>query len=166
MSAIIGAASVSLIGERIAPHMRFQPLMLLVFLVSSALAADVAPPVEPVKTAGINFRLANGPDGMGALLAVDQGGAGITVQVPVPPRANRADVSALGLQVWLLKADGTVVLQQSADPASGMIGSGLGESWFVIFHFSKVPVADIIGIAFRKQGKLYSQEITAELWKR
>lgn len=103
---------------------------------------------------------------MGALLAVDQGGAGFTVQVPVPPRASRTDVSALGFQVWLLKADGTVVPQVSADPAPGMIGSGLGEYWFVTFHFSKAPIADIIGIAFRKQGKLYSQEITAELWKR
>jgi hypothetical protein len=122
----------------------------------------------------VDFKLTNGPDQLGPLLVSDQI-ASITVQVPVKGRLQSPpgtadtrpspDVAKLGLQVWLLRADGTVVPQRDADRGASMIGTGGIENWFVMFHFAKVQLAEITGIVFRKEGKLYSQQIAVTDWK-
>jgi hypothetical protein len=122
-----------------------------------------------------DFKLKDGPDRLGPLVVSDQS-ACITVQVPVEARLQAPigavdtrpspDATKLGLQVWILKADGTVVPQQSADRGGSMIGGAGAENWFVMFQFTKVPLAEITGIVFRKDGKLYSEEIRATDWMR
>jgi hypothetical protein len=132
-------------------------------------AAEYRPKIVPV-----DFGLQNGPGNLGALLVREQETC-ITVQVPVDARLQaplgavdtrpRPDVAKLSLQVWLLKADGTVVLQQSADSAPSMIGNAGAENWFVMFRFTKLPVAEITGIVFRQAGKMYTQQIAATDWR-
>jgi hypothetical protein len=127
------------------------------------------------KFVAVDFKVINGPGGFGSLVVSEQETC-ITVQVPVdarpqaPPGAVDTrpdpDVPKLGLQVWLLKADGTVVSQQSADSAASIkIGNAGAEQLFVMFQFTKVPVAGITGIVFRRAGQLYTQQITATDWR-
>jgi hypothetical protein len=137
----------------------------LFFLRGNVLSAETK-----IQIVAINFGLPNGPDDLGSLAMTEQDG-GVFVQIPVAnresskPRAPAPDLSDLHLQVWLLKADGTAVLQKSADRGPSMTG-GLGaENWFVIFHFAKVPRDEIGGVVFRRQGKLYCQKIAATDWK-
>jgi hypothetical protein len=121
----------------------------------------------------VDFKVKNGPDGLGSLFVSDQ--TTITVQVPVEGRLQsppgtvdarpRPDVAKLGLQVWLLRADGTVVPQKDADRGASAVGGVGVENWFVMFHFAKVPLAEITGIVFLKEGKLYCQQIAATDWK-
>jgi hypothetical protein len=94
-------------------------------------------------------------------LVVSEQSASITVTVPVPSD----DVTKLGLQVWLLKADGTVVPQQDANRETAIIGMMGSDSRFVIFTFAKVPLGKITGIVFRKAGKLYSRQLAAADWR-
>jgi len=123
----------------------------------------------------VNFGLQNGPGGFGSLVVSEQETC-ITVQVTVDSRLQALpgaietrpdpDVTKLGLQVWLLKADGTVVPQQRSDSAaSAKIGNAGAEQFLVMFLFTKVPVAEITGIVFRQAGKLYTQQIAANDWK-
>jgi hypothetical protein len=123
---------------------------------------------------GVDFKLRDGPDHLGSLV-LSQQDASITVQIPVENRLQAPlgaretrpspDVGKLGLQVWLLKSDGTVVPQQSADRGASFIAGAGAENWFVMFHFAKVPRGEITGIVLRKEGKLYSQDIAATDWK-
>ena len=108
-------------------------------------------------------------------LVISDQSASITVQVPVLSRSQAPtgtvddrpgpDVPKLGLQIWLLKADGTVVAQRDVDRGASFIGSMGTEQWFVMFSFAKVPLAEITGIAFLKQGRLYSQQIATTDWR-
>lgn len=133
-------------------------------------AAEYRPKIVPV-----DFGLQNGPGNFGSLVVSEQETC-ITVQVPVDSRRQAPrgvvdtrpdpDVAKLGLQVWLLKADGTMVLKQRADSAvSFKIANAGGEQLFVMFQFTKVPVAEITGIVFRQAGKLYSCQIAPANWK-
>ena len=134
--------------------------ILIGFAITPSFTAELPVKYES-KLVSVDFRIPNGPDGLGRLAISDQAG-GIFVQVPVP---KAADVPKLALQVWLLKADGSVVLQAGADNTAGMIAMGGGESWFTIVRFPRTALADIVGITFRKQGKLYSQELSVDMWK-
>ncbi len=108
-------------------------------------------------------------------LVISEQSASITVQVPVIIRSqaplgtvdNRPspDVAKLGLQIWLLKADGTVVPQQDVDRGANYIGSMGTENWFVMFYFAKVPLVELKGIVFLKEGKLYSHQIATTDWR-
>ena len=108
-------------------------------------------------------------------LVISEQSASITVQVPVLSRSQAPlgtvdsrpapDVAKLGLQIWLLKADGTVVPQQSADRGASYIGSMGTENWFAMFSFLKVPLAEITGIVFLKAGKLYCHQIATTDWR-
>jgi hypothetical protein len=153
--------------------MKFKILLLLSFALTlwpatSQFAEDRR------KIVGVDFKLKDGPDHLGSLIVSDQN-ASITVQVPIEGRLQAPrgtvdarpspDVAKLGLQVWLLKEDGTVVSQQSADLTAGRIGGAGVENRFVMFYFAKVPIAGITGIVFRKEGKLYSQQIAHTDWK-
>lgn len=120
-------------------------------------------PAAPRETTVVDLNLTNG---LGRLIISEQNNA-LTVQVPVEARRQSVEgataikpppnAAKLGLQVWLLKADGTVIRQRSADQSPSMDG-GVGiESWFVTFYFDKVPLGDIAGITLRREGRLYSQ---------
>lgn len=108
-------------------------------------------------------------------LVISDQSASITVQVPALSRSQaplgtvdhrRApEVPKLGLQIWLLKADGTVVPQKDVDRGASFIASMGTEQWFVMFYFAKVPLAQITGIVFLKEGKLYSRQIAATDWR-
>jgi hypothetical protein len=126
------------------------------------------------KVVFVDFNLRDGPERAGSLIISEQK-TSITVQVPVEGRLQAPrgavdtrtppDVAKLGLQVWLLKADGTVVSQQRAGRDPMMISGAGIENWFVMFDFAKVPLSEITGIVFLREGKLYSQQLAATDWK-
>ena len=68
------------------------------------------------------------------------------------------DLSGLGLQVWLLKTDGTSVPQRGKPRLAGMQNAGW-DSFDMIYAFDKVPSDELAGIVLRAKGKLYCQEI-------
>lgn len=153
--------------------MKLKILLLLSFAIT--LWPDISQSAgDRRKIVSVDFKLKNGPDQLGSLVVSTQI-ASITVQVPVKGRLQSPpgtvdtrpspDVAKLGLQVWLLRADGTVVPQKDADRGASVIGGGGIENWFVMFHFANVPLAEITGIVFRKEGKLYSQQIAVTDWK-
>lgn len=108
-------------------------------------------------------------------LAITAYGTCITVQVRVEDRLQLPldvvdtrglpDLAKLGLQVWLLKADGTVVPQRSGGDHLNMSGSIGVENWHTTFDFAKMPPAEIVGIVFQREGKLYSQAIKVTDWR-
>jgi hypothetical protein len=78
-------------------------------------------PAAP-RAAVVDLNLTNG---LGRLIISEQQ-ASLTVQVPIENRRQSTEssgaptppnVAKLGLQVWLLKADGTVIRQQNANPS-------------------------------------------------
>lgn len=153
--------------------MRLNPLLLLICAVSLCVVETSQCAVDR-KIVSVDFEIDNGPDHVGALLVSEQSSS-ITVQVPIENRRQEPigtvghkpapEVKKLGLQVWLLKADGSVVTQKSAIDEAGMISGAGAENWFVLFDFAKVPPAEIAGIVFRKNGQLFSQQIVARDWK-
>ena len=120
---------------------------------------------DSIKNVGVDLKL---PDGLGRLIISEQATL-ILVQVPVasrlqlPPGSNEKrpapDASKLGLQVWLLRTDGTAILQRSGGAGLVGIGGGGVVNWFVTFDFAKVPLGEISGIVLRKAGKLYCHEL-------
>ena len=101
------------------------------------------------------------PDSLGQLIVSEQSTL-ILVQVPVAGSNEKRpapDASKLGLQVWLLRTDGTAILQRSGGAGPVGIGGGGVINWFVTFDFAKVPLSEISGIVLRKAGKLYCHEL-------
>ena len=148
---------------------------ILLVLITVALWSDMSCSAEEQsKLVVVDLKAEDGPDRFGSLIVSEQA-TSVTVQVPVASRLQARsgtmdtrpapDVTKLGLQVWLLKADGTVVSQLSADNAASGIGGVGVENWFVMFHFTKVPSAEITGIVFRRSGKLYCRSIATKDWK-
>ena len=105
------------------------------------------------------------PGGYGAVLFSEQptiyvfevpvGGGPSLEKRPVP------DLESLGLQVWLLKADGTTIPRDS-QPASITIGNAGGDTDCVIYTFTKLPAGKPVGVVLRVKGKLYCREINVE----
>ena len=151
---------------------RFKLVLLLI--TAFAIAVGTARLAAEPKSVLVNFGTTNGPDRMGSLGMSEQSTL-ITVQVPIENRRQEPigstaskpapDVKNLGLQVWLLKADGSVVTQKRAGRDAMMIGGVGAENWFVMFEFAKVPPDEIVGISFSKNGHLYSQKVLASDWK-
>src|SRR5690349_6504151 len=123
----------------------------LVLVGSNVRSAD-----SQIRMVDVDFGMPNGPDALGPLAVTEQAG-GFIVQIPIAnrdeskPRAIPPDVSNLHLQVWLLNADGTVVLQKSADRGPSMTGHMGAENWFVNFHFANAPPDQITAVVFSKQ---------------
>ena len=151
----------------------FLPLLafVLAFSVIDARAAAAEERVSTViSSAMVNFGLTNGPNGHGTVTISEQT-LGIHVQVPIGWRTSDSNVpfpeaSKLGLQVWLLRADGSVVTQTR--PLSGPIGiGGMGYmNYSMMGSFTNVPVKDIVAIVLKKEGKLYTEEIKETDWKK
>jgi hypothetical protein len=146
--------------------MTSRTFIILPFILGLSLSI-VRPAEISKKTVIINLTLPKDP--LGRLTVIEETTT-INVHVPVASRPSNdprpaPDVSKLGLQVWLLKADGTIIPQQSADPGAGMIGMGGAENWSVTYRFAKVALAEITGIVFRKEGKLYCQDIAIGAWR-
>ena len=104
------------------------------------------------------------PDGLGRVALTDQRSV-ITVQVTIEERrpsdnGSRVEAAKHGLQVWLLKGDGSVAVQKGV-PVPVRIGNGLGEATHVMFSFAKIPLNEISGVVMRKDGKLYCGEFSA-----
>jgi len=143
--------------------MKHQTLMLFALVVALPLGS-LRSSEHITKAFVVDLKL---PDGLGRLIVSEQPTL-ISVQVPVasrPPLPSGSkeeplapDVSKLGVQVWLLRADGTVISQQRGGGSLVGIG-GQGMNWFLGFPFAKVPLSEISGIVLRKAGKLYCHEL-------
>jgi len=89
------------------------------------------------------------------------------VQLPVATgkiseEHSEPDVDSFGLQVWLLKTDGTSIPQRGKP---NMVGIG-NAGWYtdsMIYTFDKVPANELAGIVLRVKGKLYCQEIETKV---
>ncbi|MGC9943071.1 MAG: hypothetical protein ABSE48_14675 [Verrucomicrobiota bacterium] len=79
------------------------------------------------------------------------------VQLPI---GRMSYVDSLGLQVWLLRADGTA-FPQSGLP-SRISTATIGQEDDMFYTFTKRSPAEPVGIVLRVKGKLYSAEIKAE----
>jgi hypothetical protein len=81
------------------------------------------------------------------------------------PSAPKLDLKKLGLQLWLLKADGTIIpqLDGKLSPRLSAGGGGMDQvddsHWFIIFAFKKSSLSELSGVILLKDGKLYSKEI-------
>jgi len=83
-------------------------------------------------------------------------GGGSSFKKLTPP-----DATGFGLQVWLLKTDGTVI-PQSGKPGQIEIGNAGWDNYYMFYTFDKGSSNELAGIVVRVKGKLYSQEIGAE----
>jgi len=104
------------------------------------------------------------PGGFGPVAMSDQP-ALYLVQLPVGGGSSFTnhpppDVSSLGLQVWLLKTDGTAVHPRGKPSRIG-IGNAGWDTDYMIYTFNKVPSNELAGIILQVKGKLYSREITS-----
>jgi hypothetical protein len=85
-----------------------------------------------------------------------------SLQVPIGNRKNGEPMSNsinLDLQVWLLKTNGTSILQLGS-PSEISIGSiGDYSTDYMFYQFSKVPVDELSGVVVSVSGKLYCHEI-------
>jgi hypothetical protein len=72
------------------------------------------------------------------------------------------DVSGLGLQVWLLKKDGTSVPQLNKPYLIG-IGNAGWDTDYMIYAFKKIPSSELAGIVVQVKGTLYSEAITSSM---
>jgi hypothetical protein len=147
------------------------PLLLLLLAPIIMLAGSSAPRGIP----RVDFGQKDGPDHLGALSVSRENGS-IAVFISVAqgraatPGATNAiapvDLAALGLQVWLLKTDGSIVQQKTGPGSSASVITMNGFSTsYAVFTFADVPEADIVGIIFRHKGKLFSQPIGPADWK-
>jgi len=89
------------------------------------------------------------------------------VQIPIQGRSSfdkysAPDVKSLGLQVWLLKRDGTTVHQQQKPTMIG-IGNAGWDTDYMEYTFNKVPSDELAGIILQVKGKLYCSEITTNI---
>lgn len=106
------------------------------------------------------------PGGFGHILVSEQPQF-YSVQVPVGSyRTDRKwappDLAGLGLQVWLLRADGTAIPQREK-PSLVMLGEiGNRGTDYMVYTFQRDPANDLAGIVMRVKGKLYSREIAGE----
>jgi hypothetical protein len=80
-------------------------------------------------------------------------GGGSSFEKRPPP-----DVSSLGLQVWLLKADGTTIHQHDKPTLIGIGNAGF-DTDYMIYTFDNVPSNELAGIVLLVKGKLYCREI-------
>lgn len=71
------------------------------------------------------------------------------------------DVDSLGLQVWLLRTDGTAIPQQGK-PGEVVIGAAGRDNVYMFYTFDKGASNELAGIVVRAKGKLYCEEIGAE----
>ena len=106
------------------------------------------------------------PGGLGSVLMSDQP-ALYLVQVPVGggssfKKYSPPDVSSMGLQVWLLKADGTSVRQREKPSLMG-IGNAGWDTDYMIYTFNKVPSNELGGIVLQVKGQLYCRKITSSM---
>jgi hypothetical protein len=83
------------------------------------------------------------------------GGGSSFKEYPAP------DVAGMGLQVWLLRADGTTIPQRGK-PAQIGIGNAGWDNLFMIYTFDRGVSNELAGIVVRAKGKLYCQEIGAD----
>jgi hypothetical protein len=85
-----------------------------------------------------------------------------SLQVPIGGAKNSepmSNPSNLDLQVWLLKTDGTSILQLGS-PSEISIGSiGDYSTDYMFYQFQKVPVNELAGVVISMNGKLYCHEI-------
>jgi hypothetical protein len=91
-----------------------------------------------------------------------QQSSSFSLQVPIGSRKNGGQLSPstnLDLQVWLLKTDGTSLLQLG-NPSEISIGS-LGDysTDYMFYQFSQVPADELAGVVIRLNGRLYCHEI-------
>jgi hypothetical protein len=106
------------------------------------------------------------PDGLGPVSMSDQV-AMYVVQLPIGGASSFAkysppDASGLGLQVWLLKTNGTAVNQRTKPHIIG-IGNAGWDTYYMIYTFDRVPSNELAGIVFQVKGKFYSREITSSM---
>jgi len=71
------------------------------------------------------------------------------------------DVESFGLQVWLLRTDGTAI-PQHGKPGEIEIGGAGWDNVYMLYTFDKGASNELAGIVVRAKGKLYCQEIGAE----
>jgi hypothetical protein len=89
-----------------------------------------------------------------------------SVQVPVgSARVDRKwtppDLTGIGLQVWLLRADGSAI-PQLQKPSIAMIGNfGSYGTTYMVYGFERDPTNDVARIVIQVNGRLYSREIGA-----
>ena len=110
------------------------------------------------------------------LLVLQRNVTSLTLWVNGVPqsRPNEPDLLAgLGLQVWLLRNDGTAVsfekkpmlLRGPEDVSFGIIGdSGYTDS--LLYFFTRIPVNELAGVVIRAKGKLYCYEIDQQKWQK
>jgi hypothetical protein len=105
------------------------------------------------------------PGGFGDILMTEQP-TFYSVQVPVgSARADRkwtlADLTGIGLQVWLLTADGAMI-RQLQKPSLVTVGNfGNYGTVYMVYAFERNPTNDLARIVIQVNGKLYGREIGA-----
>jgi hypothetical protein len=105
------------------------------------------------------------PGGFGDVLMTEQP-TFYSVQVPVgSARADRkwtlADLTGIGLQVWLLTADGAMI-RQLQKPSLVTVGNfGNYGTVYMVYAFERSPTNDLARIVIQVNGKLYGREIGA-----
>jgi hypothetical protein len=126
---------------------------------------------EPAKVPGLpsHFRHIDAkmdiPGGFGDVLMTEQP-TFYSVQVPVgSARVDRKwtppDLTGIGLQVWLLRADGAMI-RQVQKPSLVTIGNfGSYGTIYMVYAFGRNPTNDLARIVIQVNGKLYGREIGA-----
>ena len=99
--------------------------------------------------------------GLGSVLMSEQPTLYL-VQVPVRSvpwgeKRTKPNVKELGLQVWLLKKDGTAIPQKNLGVVE--IGTAGAPTSYMIYNFEKVPTNQLAAIVLRAKGELYCRQI-------
>jgi hypothetical protein len=129
---------------------------------STDAATKISKEASPVRFSDVKINY-----GFGSVLMSEQPKL-YTVQLPVGGGSSfekhpYPDVSGWGLQVWLLKADGTAVPQQGK-PSLVRIGNAGSDMDYMVFAFAEKPGStdELAGVTVRVKGKFYCHEITAD----
>jgi len=102
------------------------------------------------------------PGGFGSVLMSEQPTLYL-VQLPVGGGSSfekhpAPDVESLGLQVWLLRADGATISQRDKPTLIGISNAG-SDTDYMMYTFARGASDELAGIVLQVKGKLYCREI-------
>lgn len=87
-------------------------------------------------------------------------------------RPNEPDrLAGLGLQVWLLRNDGTAVaaiekpwLDRGASISFGVVDNEYTDS--MLYDFARIPLNELAAVVIRANGKLYCYQVDQKKWQK